>query len=31
MHDSETVKLEDQTLFLDLIKKTMDNKTFWAK
>lgn len=31
MHDSETVKLEDQTLFLDLINKTMDNKTFWAK
>lgn len=30
MHDSETVKLEDQTLFLDLIKDTIKSKTFWG-
>lgn len=31
MHDTETVKLEDQTLFLDLIKKAIGNKAFWEK
>lgn len=31
IHDIETVKLEDKTLFLDLIKRIMNNKTFWEK
>ena len=29
VHDTESVKLEDNTVFIDLIKKTMENKTFW--
>ena len=30
VHDTENVKPEDQTAFIDLIKKTMENKSFWA-
>ena len=30
VHAAENVKPEDQTAFINLIKKTIENKSFWA-
>ncbi len=31
LHDTNSVKLEDQTAFIDLIKNVMKKKSFWPK
>lgn len=31
LHDTESLKLEDRTSFIDLIKKIMNKKNFWTK
>lgn len=31
LHDTEILKLEDRTSFIDLVKKAMKKKSFWTK
>lgn len=31
LHDAEIVKLEDHSIFIDLIRKVIKNKAFWSE
>lgn len=31
LHDSNIIKLEDHSVFIDLVKKIMKNKAFWTE
>ena len=31
LHDKDVLKLEDRTIFIDLVEKIMNKKSFWTK